>query len=211
MRHLTLPQVVDYVRGVADEVDARAITLHLASGCRACARMVASMRSVETVAAAPYQEVPADVVRRALSVFSAGAGRRVVVRPSMAHAFQLRPFAEVGVRAIAPADAHVVYETNGLVVDVRLDHAPDGQLSVTGQLAFLREQSRGGIPVLAVSHGATLGRAVSSPNGEFQLQFHSADDIHLSVRLAAGNRVDCALNSTTRARVGAPPRMRRCP
>ncbi len=97
-----------------------------------------------------------------------------------------------GVRSSAAIARQVVYEAEGLTVDLRFDRlVPSGKVSAVGQILdsrVPRERMTGAAVVVWTEDGQLVATATANSYGEFQLEFEARDDLRLTARVG-GRRV----------------------
>jgi CheY-like chemotaxis protein len=100
-----------------------------------------------------------------------------------------------GVRSLSPGARQIAYQHRQAIIDVSVDFGEGvGRVSLTGQVLDGEKKSRNeGLPVLLVDGNGTLLRTATNQFGEFQMEFESADDLNLEVRLAERSWVSIPL------------------
>ncbi len=90
-----------------------------------------------------------------------------------------------GVRGVSPGIRQVAYKYKQAIIDLAVDFTErPGRISLTGQvLDGERKGKNEGLPVLLVDGTGTLVRTATNQFGEFQMEFESADDLSIQVRL----------------------------
>jgi|SRR5215469_3763290 len=187
MKHYSEAAWADFVRGF-DSSEQRRMQSHLASACRDCSRIHETWKRVHSVALreALYTP-PAHVTRRVklefAGTFPAESGSAVFATLTFD---TFRKPALAGIRSGAAAARQMLYETEGLVVDLRFDHSPAPKLiHVTGQILDKREPY-GAIANTAVTvwtpKGLSIAEARTNDFGEFRLQFEVQDGLKLLIQ-----------------------------
>lgn len=212
MTRFDMTQWADFLRGTLSADQQQQMDAHLENGAsKASLREIAALRRVMQLAETDRQlEIPEHAVRCAKALGSlrrpqaetvgaeatgALAGLKKIV---MSLTFDSFTTAEVGVRDIRSADRQLIFESDGLVVDLRIEPGSGGS-NVVGQL--IREtpdmEPLADVPMLAVGGEKILTRATTSEFGEFQaeglpssatnLLFLVGDEKCLEIPLGAGD------------------------
>ena len=182
MNHLVPGQLVDLARGLLPDGDAAALRPHL-DGCDAC-RAAFDRLSLVVRAARADVAVPAEAVAQATAVAEQWSQPLSdVIRGRLVFDNLLHPLQE-GARGGVP-DRHILFEAQQWAVDLRLVRR-EKALSIVGQLANAMAPTRGcvGVPVLAWSEQAVVGRGLTGPWGEFTITCADVP-ITLEIRVAA--------------------------
>jgi hypothetical protein len=100
-----------------------------------------------------------------------------------------------GVRGLSPGARQIAYQYKQAIIDLSIDFAEgSGGVSLTGQvLDGERKGKNDSLPVVLVDGTGTLARTVTNQFGEFQMEFESADDLSLEVRLGERSWVSIPL------------------
>jgi len=92
-----------------------------------------------------------------------------------------------GVRSGAAIARQVVYEAEGLTVDLRFDRVvPSGKVAAVGQILDSRrsgERMTGAPVVVWTEDGQLVATTTANSHGEFQLEFEARDDLRLTARV----------------------------
>jgi hypothetical protein len=207
-KHLTETEAADLARDVAAPGSRRWMERHLAEGCARCRRAVMLFQRVaETARADASWDVPADVIERAVDIFSLRPVQ--VTRP--VHRLLARlvfdSFREplpVGVRSTRSVSRQVLYRAGSYFIDLRLDAtAATRRVSLVGQVVrrgAIRASTR--MASVALVDGRTvLSHAPVNSFGEFQVDYDSKARVRLRVLLDAGRTaVDLPLSRLLRDR-----------
>lgn len=187
MEHFSEHAWADLVRGL-ESSEHRAMQSHLASACGDCTRIHETWKRVHAVAVREGLYTPPAHVTRMVKLefagtFSGESASAVFAR--LVFDTFARP-ALAGIRSRAAAARQMLYETEGLVVDLRFDHSPAPKLiHVTGQILDKREPY-GAIANTAVTvwtaQGVPIAEARTNDLGEFRLQFESQDGLKLLIQ-----------------------------
>lgn len=187
MEHFSEQAWADFVRGFENS-ERRRLQSHLAGACRDCTASHETWKRIRTVASREGLYTPsADATRMAKLAF---AGRFSLQSNSAVFANltfdTLRQPALAGIRSGAAAARQLLYETEGVAVDLRFDHSPAVKLiHVTGQILDKRAP-HGAIRNAAVTvwtpNGLPVAEARTNDFGEFRLQFESQEALKLSIQ-----------------------------
>lgn len=188
MEHFSERAWADFVRGFEGS-EHREMQSHLASACRDCTPIHYVWKQVHTVASREGLYTPPGAATRMAKLeftrkFSAESDSAVFAK------LTFDTFAKpalAGIRSGAAAARQMLYETEGLVVDLRFDHLPAPRLVyVTGQILNKREPY-GAIANADVTvwtpKGLPLAEARTNDLGEFRLEFGSQDGLKLSIQI----------------------------
>jgi len=201
MKHYSLEQWTDFVRGVTDEGTRAAMAAHLELGCARCAKAADTLRQVGDILAdeSKYQ-VPEHAVRCARAIFA--SQRPQIMRiPRLAVQLlydSIREPLPAGIRARDQLTRRALYEAGGFFLDLRLEHDPGSpMLNLVGQLANrdMPAQSSSGVLVLLTAGNDVVARTLTNRFGEFQMEYEPAPNLRLFVPLdVAGGRIDLPLS-----------------
>lgn len=92
-----------------------------------------------------------------------------------------------GVRSLSPGGRQLAYQHKSTVIDLSIEFpegSESGRTSLAGQVLDTEAKGKNdGLSVLLVSGVATLVRTATNQFGEFHVEFESADDVNLEIRL----------------------------
>jgi len=190
MEHFSERAWADFVRGFEGS-EHRQIESHLANACIDCTAIHEAWKRVYTVASREgLYTPPADITRMAKLEFAArfSAQTESAVFAKLTFDTFQKP-ALAGIRSGAATARQMLYETEGVAVDLRFDHSPALKLvHLTGQILDKREPN-GAIGNAAVTvwtpKGLPVAEARTNDFGEFHLQFESQDGLKLSIQTPA--------------------------
>ncbi len=189
MEHFSEQLWADFARGFGSSQKAQGIVAHLAAGCMDCKASGRFWNRLQTMAVAESAyTAPENLVRLAKLEFTAK------------HEFQTEKWtlASVlfdsisqpllaGVRSGAAIARQVVYEAEGLTVDLRFDVlVPSGKVSAVGQILDIRmphARLAGSPVVVSTKDGQLVATTTANSHGEFQLEFESMDGLRLTARV----------------------------
>ena len=189
MEHFSEQSWADFGRGFSTSEKARGIKAHLAADCLNCKASSLFWSRLQTMALAEGgYSAPENLVRLAKLEFAA----KLQFRPEkwslgkvLFDSFSQPLLA--GVRSSAAVARQVVYEAEGLTVDLRFDVVlPSGKVSAVGQILdrqTARELLTGAPVVVWTENGQLMATTTANAYGEFQLEFEARDDLRLTVRV----------------------------
>ena len=199
MEHFSQQAFADLVRGIDAPVHAE-LRSHLANQCPQCVETFKMWSRLQAIAAhESAYDAPADSVRMAKLEFAARAQDEVEITAQMVFDSALQP-ALAGVRSAGMAAARqMVYEAEGLMVDLRFDHRPGSKcISLIGQVLD-RKGVRGSLahaPVMLwTEKGLVVTETKTNGFGEFQLEFEALERMRLSIQSFGGNVIRIPLAS----------------
>ena len=199
MEHFSNEIWADFVRGVGTLENAKQVEIHLAEHCSECLGSLAFWQGVRGRAERELQyEAPENLVRLAKLQFAA-------LQPAEPERWAISVFDSLtqplpaGVRGGAISARQVIYEAEGLTVDLRFERKQKSNtIAVAGQVldreAPLSWLSNAAI-VLLTEKGQMVTKTEANDYGEFQLEFEPQNQLRISVitqghktlRIALGN------------------------
>ena len=202
MEHIAETAWADFVRGHSTPETTSAIESHLASGCAACSSAATLWKSFMEVAAKEQEYTPPPQAVRLAEAQFAAAKIAASSTPSLA-SLLFDSFARplpAGIRSGAPMARQLVYEAEGLTIDLRIDkHANSKALSIVGQVLdarTLRLASEAVSVALLNRQGEPLQRTATSHFGEFHLEVAAEAEMQLAIEVAEGRSVRIPLPSS---------------
>jgi hypothetical protein len=211
MKHFSIWQWVDHVRGLDQGGTRPAMDAHLSSGCRRCGRIVDVLRGVVATAQGErYFEPSEQVLRNAQAIYPLHTAEsesvpRLVAR--LLHDSFLAPL-PAGLRTQSRVARHALFEAGSYHLDLQLEHQPaSGVVTLIGQLADQTrpEASRAGTPVWLKERKRLVATTLCNQFGEFQLQYGIEQNLRLHLPLPTdGKRLEIELNSLRPAPVSRP-------
>jgi len=202
VEHIAETAWADFVRGHSTPEAKSAIESHLAKGCAACSSAAALWKSFLEVAAKEQEYTPAlQAIRLVESQFAAAkiAAPSTPCLASLVFDSFARPL-PAGIRSGAPVARQMVYEAEGLTIDLRIDkHANSKALSIVGQVLdarTLRLASEAVAVALLNRHGEPLQRTSTSNFGEFHLEVAAEAEMQLAIEVEEGRSVRIPLPSS---------------
>jgi hypothetical protein len=186
MGHFSEQAWVDFIRGF-ELAERLQMELHLTSACGDCTQIRDTWKRVHTAAMQESLYAPPAVAVR-LTKLEFAARQSGEVKPPVFANLTFDTFAKpalAGIRSAAASARQMLYETEGLVVDLRFDRSPASKfVHATGQVLGKRE------PVSAVaeatvmlwtSKGLPIAETKTNAFGEFNLEFEPQNGLRLSI------------------------------
>ena len=198
MQHFSEQAWADLVRGFRNP-DCEEMEAHLASNCVECKRIHDSWKRVHTIAQrealyAPPQHLPRMARLEFVSRLQAGTASAAFA--TLTFDTLARP-ALAGVRSAAVSARQMLYETEGLAVDLRFDCSPAGKLvHVAGQVLDKLEPRAPFESVLVIvwtTKGLPIAETRANAFGEFNLQLEPQNNLRLSIQPAGRKPVSISL------------------
>jgi hypothetical protein len=189
MEHFSEQAWADFTRAFGASARAQGIDAHLAAGCLHCKTTRSFWGRVQTMALAESAYTPPpDLVRQLKLQFAAkqkAEPAEWTVAGLLFDSFSQPLLA--GVRSGPATARQVVYEAEGLIVDLRFDRAmPSGKVSAVGQMLdqrVPRELLTGSPVMLWTDDGQLVATTEANGFGEFQLEFVPQDHLRLTARV----------------------------
>jgi len=188
MDHFSEQAWADFARGVGPSQGMKA---HLMAGCLNCKTAHGFWSRVQTMAMAERTySAPEDLVRLAKLEFSARKelDQTWIPAHTVFDTFSIPLWA--GTRGANLWPRQVVYEAEGLTIDLRLERAAQlGKVSAVGQIldshASVREPMNSASVVLWTGEGRLVATSTPNAYGEFQLEFDAQNDLRLTARVGS--------------------------
>jgi hypothetical protein len=197
MQHFPDEAWADFVRGVGGSGEAAEIQAHVAGGCEMClaAHQIwdgLRIAGVNEMAYAPPEELIRQLKLQFTTQISASPAKAVL--PVFDSFLQPLP---VGFRSGSAMPRQVLYEQEGVTVDLRLEQAPKSRrVFATGQILSKRIPQTSlskGIITLWSTQGLPLLETAPNPQGEFQFDFEVQENLHLSIAIRGCSPLRIAL------------------
>ena len=189
MEHFSEQAWADFVRGISRPETIANIQSHLTSGCSDCAATFDIWKRVHTIITNEKSYAPAEgLVRMVKQEFAA---RHSVEPPqSVVASLVFDTLAQpllAGVRSGTVTARQLVYEAEGVTVDLRLDSQPQSnKICAVGQVLDKRipgVSSSDASVMLWTEKGLPLLETKANEFGEFHLEFEAQDHLRLSIRM----------------------------
>jgi hypothetical protein len=201
MKHYTVWQWSDFVRGLVAAAPRAAMEAHLSSGCRRCTESVDVLRNVAVTARSEADYAPPDyAIRYAHAIFSLNRPEKMTFPRMLArlvHDSVMAPL-PAGMRSQDRVSRHALYEAGSYFLDLQLQQQPrSGLVTLIGQLAD-RDNPSGvtsDVPVWVMDRKSLVASTLCNRFGEFHLEYPPAKNLRLQVPLpAARKRLEVSLN-----------------
>lgn len=209
MKHFSEQAWIDFVRGLPprkgearppEGTDFHAdLESHLAAGCLDCTTTHGFWKQVYGVAARESDYCPPENAVRVVKLEFAASHQQ---RAAQAHEASLvfdtlsQPLL-AGIRSITAAARQLLYEADGLTVDLRFDRHPrSNKVHLIGQVLAVAKSraSIAGLPVMLwTEEGMPVAENVTNDFGEFHLAFAAQDHLRLSIQVADNKLIRIAL------------------
>jgi hypothetical protein len=186
MKHFSLTEWADFVRGLVPARQKASMLSHLDSDCSRCRRTVEMWTSIVNFSKheAAY-EPPASATRVAESYL---VPLKLALR--LAHNLKLaqpifdsfKNLAPEGVRGLEAAPQQLMYQCVNIFIDVRLEpKRTSNTMILTGQVVDSRKPGGGvaGVPVSLFGKSVTLLETVTNQLGEFHFSFQTEQNLRL--------------------------------
>jgi hypothetical protein len=201
MEHCSEQHLTDFVRGVGSPAQSKEIQEHLAAGCSRCQMEHARWSKVRRLASSEDSYAPPDDLVRLvkLSFGSQPTKRR---KASILATLMFDSYAQplpVGVRSNSISAWQLLYEAEGLSVDLRFGRRGKGKVvhlvgQVFDKLSVRSWQSEATIE-LSTAQDQIVATTSLSATGEFHLEFEQNDHLWLSVKAEGRNAVRIPITS----------------
>jgi hypothetical protein len=189
MEHFLEQAWVDFVRGVSFS-ERGEIESHLANGCQECALTRDTWNQVHTIALRENNYVPAEAAVRMVKMEFAAQAFDKAKQPVFADLIfdTLGKPALAGVRSAAAAAARqMVYEADGLAVDLRFDSPVSSKrIFLTGQVLdkrVPRAKLEDSAVILWTQRGLAVAETKANAFGEFHLELEPQNNLRLSIQV----------------------------
>ena len=193
MAHFSDQTWADFVRATGSAVGMREVDAHLASGCPDCATALDFWRRLGAFGASERQYAPPQNLVRMVKLGFPGhevCPPEASMLASLIYDSTMRPL-PAGIRSGAVNTRQVVYEADGLTVDLRFERRPHSRtISASGQVLD-KQAPLAWLGNAAVVLWSDTGRIVTATEanefGEFQFEFIVQDQLRISIA-AAGRK-----------------------
>jgi hypothetical protein len=186
MGHFSEQAWVDFVRGF-EQAERPQMELHLTRACSDCTQIHDTWKRVNTATMREsLYSVPASVVRLIKLEFASTQSGEI--KPPVFANLTFDTFAKpvlAGIRSAAASARQMLYETEGLAVDLRFDRSPASKfVRATGQILGKREPYAAvaeATVMLWTSKGLPITETKTNAFGEFNLEFEPQNGLRLSI------------------------------
>lgn len=188
MEHFADEAWVDLIRGI-NPPQRKDMESHLANGCLLCKASHHAWAQVHTVAVQEGRFTPPEnLVRMAKLIFEQNL---LASQEDISARLTFDTFASpalAGVRSTGAASARqMVYEADGLTVDLRFDISPLSKvLNLTGQVLdkrIPRSSLEYSEVIVWTQKGLPLAQTKANAFGEFNLEFEPQNNLRLAIRI----------------------------
>lgn len=174
MRHPEIAQWADFVRALVTDAERAQLEAHLEQGCRLCRATIAALERVaDAVNADLTVALPSGALRSVKAFFSVqhrearGGWQEVQLRPAYDSSTEPAP---AGSRGPDEGRRQLLFESERYTVELSLDRASGAAETVLrGQILESEGRPRSHAAIFLVGDGEVLGRAISEPQGTFQM------------------------------------------
>ncbi|HYO80313.1 MAG TPA: hypothetical protein VES20_02855 [Bryobacteraceae bacterium] len=188
MKHFSDEAWVDFVRQLLPPDENDRMRAHINDGCEKCAELHRLWTKVTELAKEePKYAADEATVMSAKAMF---AGRSWGKPPEAASGFMNLVFdslwdlgAAAGVRSISATARHLLYQSNQLAVDVRIDALSERRVAIAGQILATGEDSSSGChwQVTLLQSTVPADRAFTNDFGEFYFECDNLPDLRLRI------------------------------
>ncbi len=189
MQHFSEQAWADFVRGVSKSETKANIESHLARGCCDCGATSDVWNQLQTIVSNEKSYMPPESAVRMvkLEFVTTNSQEQASVLANLLFDTFVQPLA-AGIRSGAAVARQLVYEAEGLTVDLRLDsQSPSGKILVVGQVLDQRlpRVSPSGLCIaLWTPKGQPILEVSPNESGEFHLEVNGQDDLRLLIEVA---------------------------
>jgi hypothetical protein len=207
MQHFSEQAWADFVRGVSKSETKANIESHLARGCCDCGATSDVWNQLQTIVSNEKSYMPPESAVRMvkLEFVTTNSQEQASVLANLLFDTFVQPLA-AGIRSGAAVARQLVYEAEGLTVDLRLDsQSPSGKILVVGQVLdqrLPRVSPRGVSIALWTPKGQPFLEVSSNESGEFQLEVNAQDDLRLLIEVAGRKTIRIPLANLGQSNVG---------
>ncbi len=206
MEHFSERPWADFVRGISGPEISKDIRTHLAADCSKCKTALDAWSRVQRLASAEDAYAPPEnlvrLVKLGFASEPAHQPRTSALENWTLANLVFDSFTQplpAGVRSAALSAWQVVYEAEGLTVDLRFGHrAQSKTVHLVGQVfdkrAVRLSQSDATIEV-STEHNHVVATTAVNAMGEFHIEFKPQDRLWLSVKAAERNTVRIPLTN----------------
>jgi hypothetical protein len=198
MEHFSEQAWADFVRGFRN-CDCEEMGAHLARHCVDCTRIHHTWELVYSVAQQASLHAPPESLAR-MAKLEFASRLQAEAAPAVFAALTFDTFARpalAGVRSPAASARQMLYEAEGLAVDLRFDRAPNRRLvTVTGQVLDRRQPRVPLESVLVIvwtPKGLPIIETRANAFGEFNLQLEPLNNLRLSIQAVGQKPVSISL------------------
>ena len=202
MTHFSEETWADFVRGISDAKTHLGIKSHLSSRCSDCVAAFETWQYIHTIATQENSYAPPENIVRMVKQEFATKQTAAPAEWSLA-ALVFDTFAQplpAGTRAGSVTARQLVYEAEGLTVDLRLDTQPrSNRINAVGQVLDKRVPRTLGhaLVVLWTDKRQPIFETRANERGEFELEFEAQAQLRISIELAGRTPIRIPLANLT--------------
>ena len=188
MEHFSEQAWADFVRGISNS-ERGEMESHLADGCNDCAATRDTWKQLHTIALRESNYAPPEAPVRMAKLEFAAQSFEKSKQPVLATLMfdTLATPLLVGVRAAAASSRQMVYEADGLAVDLRFDSpASSKRIFLTGQVLdkhIPRAPLQDAAVILWTERGLPVTETKANAFGEFHLELEPQNNLRLSIQV----------------------------
>ena len=197
MTHCTIDQLTDHLLGEANEETTERVTDHLASGCKRCTTLLATLSRIRTIGRFDSQhQPPLAAVRtvKALGGFSRSGRNPRRVKMRLSFDSLLSPNL-VGARSLQTSSRHLVFYSQNFALDLRMDFERSMRdVVVVGQLLNRDWGPLSDVPAYLVSDDRVVSHSITGRLGEFHMECRPRGMMHLQLVVNDDELIDVELD-----------------
>lgn len=201
MKHYDPSQWADFVRGLGSAIERANMHRHLETGCRRCARRLATFEQVAAVtrrdAAEPVPEHALRTVRAAFDLHRPAASTLTEVVLETLFDSALAPAAG-GVRSSGAGGRQLLLRSADYTLELQVERPTEADIQVAGRVLGRPAEPVIEAPAFLLSGEEVTARAVTDETGGFSLRSRSRGGLELQVHPREGQRLRVDLGSGTR-------------
>lgn len=174
MKHPDITQWADYARTLDSAEQREALRAHLDDGCGLCEATLAAFERISETSIADRELAPPPGALRSVKAFFStqhpgASGFWIELKARTTFDSALAPMVS-GSRSPGADNRHLLFESDRYTVELSLDFDADTVDTVLrGQILEAPGRPRSHTPVFLVGRGEVLGRAISAPQGTFEM------------------------------------------
>jgi hypothetical protein len=187
MGHFSTQSWTDFVRGISDSEQAE-MAFHLGAGCKECTETHGFWKRVRALAMRELTCAPPEDIVSAVKAELKAQFPWNDTEPALAN-LVFDSFANpllAGVRSIGAAARQMMYEANGLMVDLRVDSGASNAILLIGQVLDKEEppsSAENAAVTLWTDRGLAIAKTKANRLGEFNLELEPQNDLRLSIHI----------------------------